>query len=134
MDQTFGNYPVNRDETARQKYLASQHAAAAGSRLNDNVTGKEVVTRSSKKPIVITPPLEATPNELYAAWASVHRRIAFWVAHKIAHATGAIDGIVDSLLNWASEIFEHGVFFISKSFHGAKNGWARGKYPIGQSQ
>ena len=112
MDQTFGNYPVNRAETARQKYLASQHAAAAGS----------------------TPPLEATPNELYAAWASVHRRIAFWVAHKIAHATGAIDGIVDSLLNWASEIFEHGVFFISKSFHGAKNGWARGKYPIGQSQ
>ena len=130
MNQT-SIFPMGRAEAARQRYLTNlqKQASKTGSRPVDNVLGKEVVTQSSKKPLVLNPPLGVTPKDLSNNRADTHRRLAHSVSHKIAYATGAVDGITDGLVNGVAEIFEDGVFLISKIIHGAQHGWQRGKFP-----
>jgi hypothetical protein len=134
MTLPYDTCTTNRAELAKQRYFASQPPAAAESRPADNVTGKEVVTRSSKRPLVVKPPLEATPKELSDHRADTHRKLAHLVSDKIAYATGPIDGVVDAAMNATGELIEDGAFFASKVFHGVKHGWARGKFPGNQDQ
>jgi hypothetical protein len=122
----------NPAEAARQRYLASLQTTGAKARPTDNLTGKEVITRSSKRPLVVNPLLEATPKELSDHRADTHRKVAHWVSDKIAYATGPIDGVTDAMANGIGELIEDGAFFVSKTFHGAKHGWTRGKFPTNQ--
>jgi hypothetical protein len=128
-----GNQPLSRAEAARQRFLALQDSAARP-RPTDNLTGKEVITRSSNKPVILRPPLETTPMALYRHRSDTHTRVAHGISNVFAHATGFLDGIVDSLANGTGELFEDGAFFVSKVVHGATHGWARGKFPNSQSQ
>jgi hypothetical protein len=133
MTLPYDTCTTNRAELAKQRYFASQPAEAE-SRPTDNVIGKEVVTRSSKRPLVVKPPLEATPKELSDHRADTHRKFAHWVSDKIAVASGLIDGVTDGVMNATGELIEDGAFFVSKSIHGVKHGWARGKFPGNQDQ
>lgn len=128
MNQAFSSHTLNRRDTASQRFLDKQRAARTRSRPADNLTGKEVVTRSSKWPLVVNPLLEATPKELSDHRIDKHRRLAHWISDKITYATGPIDGFFDAIANGIGELIEDGAFFVSKTFHGAKHGWARGKF------
>lgn len=97
------------------------------SRPTDNLTGKEVITQSSKRPLIVRPPLGTTPMELSKHRADTHIRMAHGVSNVIAQATGVLDGIVDGTINGIGELVEDGAFFVSKTYHGARHGWARGK-------
>lgn len=97
-------------------------------RPTDNLTGKEVVTQSSKRPLIVKPSLGTTPMELSEHRTDTHTRIAHNTSNVIAHATGVLDGLVDGLANGATELLEDGAFFVSKTIHGAKHGWSRGKF------
>lgn len=97
------------------------------------VLRNEVVVRSSKKPVTIRPLLEITPTDLYKHRSDTHTRIAHNTSDVIAHATGALDGLVDGLANGAAELLEDGAFFVSKTYHGARHGWSRGKFQGGQN-
>ena len=92
------------------------------------VLPNEVVVRSSKKPVTIRPLLEVTPTDLYKHRSDTHTRIAHKTSNVIAHATGVLDGLVDGLANGAAELLEDGAFFVSKTYHGARHGWSRGKF------
>lgn len=121
-------------KAAIQRYLSGRQPDTARSRPVDNVIGKEVVTQSSKNPLVVNPLLEATPMELSKHRSDTHIRVAHGTSNVIAYATGFFDGVVDSLVNGTAEIVEDGVFFVSKVFHGTKHGWARGKFPNNYDQ
>jgi len=107
---------------------------AATTRPVDNITGKEIVTRSSRKPMSVPPLLELTPKELSDRRADTHRKLAHLVSNKIAYATGSIDGVVDGVANGIAELEEDVVFLLSKMTYGAIHGWKRGKYPVSQDQ
>ena len=134
MTLPFSTGTINRAELARQRYLANLRSTEAGSRPTDNVTGKEVVTRSSRQPLVINPLLGVTPKELSDHRADTHRKLAHWVSDKIAYATGPIDGVTDAVANGTGELIENGAFFVSKIVHGVKHGWIRGKFPTSPDQ
>ena len=134
MTLAFSTSTINRAEVAKQRYLASLPSAGPGSRPTDNVTGKEVVTRSSRQPLVVNPLLGVTPKELSDHRADIHRKLAHWVSDKIAYATGPIDGITDGVANGTGELIENGAFFVSKIVHGVRHGWTRGKFPTSPDQ
>jgi hypothetical protein len=115
-----------------EQHTVTQQAATA--RLTDHVIGKEVVTRSSEKPMTIKPPLGVTPKELSDHRSDTHRRVAHWVSNIIAYATGSIDGVVDGAANGVAELEEDVAFFLSKMVSGAVHGWKRGKFPVSQDQ
>jgi len=96
------------------------------------VLPREVVVQSSRNPVKIKPPLEATSIQLYRHRADTHTRIAHSTSDVIAKATGVLDGLVDGLANGAAELLEDGAFFVSKTYHGVRHGWVRGKYQSGQ--
>ena len=100
----------------------------AGGAEEGNVLPNEVVVRSSKKPVTISPLLGVTPADLYKHRSDTHTRIAHSVSNFIAHGTGFVDGLADSLANGTAEIIEDVAFFTSKTIHGAKHGWSRGKF------
>ena len=100
----------------------------AGSVKEGIVLPREVVVRSNKKPVTIRPLLGVTPTDLYKHRSDTHTRIAHNTSNVIAHATGVLDGLVDGLANGATELLEDGAFFISKTYHGARHGWSRGKF------
>ena len=102
-------------------------------RPTDNITGKEIIIQSSKKPITIKPLLGVTPAGLHKHRSDTHTRIAHSTSNVVAHATGVLDGLVDGLVNGAAELLEDGVFFVSKTYHGARHGWSRGKFQGGQN-
>jgi len=133
MDQSFNKGTLSHPEAAalvhkiRQARLDKADRQPATARLTDNVTGKEVVTRSSIKPIIVRPPLEVTPKELSDHRSDTHRRVAYWVSDKIAYATGSIDGVVDGAANGIAELEEDVAFLLSKMVSGAVHGWEKGK-------
>jgi hypothetical protein len=103
-------------------------------RPTDNITGKEMVTRSSKRPLRVRPTLEETSMQLYRHRADTHTRVAHGTSNVIAHVTGFFDGVTDAAVNGAAELLEDGAFFVSKTIHGAKHGWSRGKYESSQGK
>lgn len=103
-------------------------------RPTDSLTGKEVITQSSKRPLIVKPPLGTTPMELSKHRADTHTRITHGVSNAIAHATGALDGVIDGTINGIGELIEDGAFFVSKTYHGVRHGWSRGKYQSGQDK
>lgn len=124
LEQSVRYVPLGAKK-AIERYLRQQVSAPPS---------KEVVVRSSKRPLVLKPPLGATPMELSRHRADNHIRVAHGISNIGTYATGAVDGIVDLLANGSAEIIEDGVFFISKVVHGAQHGWLRGKFPSGQNQ
>jgi len=132
MFQEIVQYQPPGAKAAIERYKKRQQESAP--RSTDDLSGKEVVTRSSKKPVVIRPPLEATPMELARHRSDTHTRVAHGISSVGAYATGVVDGIVDLLANGSAEIIEDGTFFVSKVIHGTKHGWERGKFPSGQNQ
>jgi len=106
----------------------------AGSVEEGKVLPQEVVVRSSKKPIVIRPPLGASRIELSRDRDETHLRVAHKTAKFLAHPTGFVDGVTESGLNLVAELEENSAFFISKIYHGIKHGWARGKISVAKTQ
>jgi len=96
-------------------------------RPTDNLMGKEVIVQSSKKPVVMRPPLGASRIELFRDRDETHLRVAYKTAKFLAHPTGFVDGVTDSGLNLVAELGENSAFFISKTYHGVRHGWSRGK-------
>lgn len=93
----------------------------------NNIVGQEVVIQSSKKPLVVRPPLEVSKKDLARERDETHTRVAHWVSEKIALATGFVDGVIDGVGNGVAEITESAAFSVSKTIFGTVHGLQRGK-------
>lgn len=99
-------------------------------RATSEIAGEEVVTRSSKRPLIIQPGLGVSRRELAQNRADTHTKLEHATSKVIAHLTGPVSGVVDGALNGVAEIGEDLAFGIAKTVFGLKHGWERGRSQI----